>query len=170
MIVAALPAMRATRWRVVLLLLAALVLLALRVFVVSPLRVDGDSMAPTLRSGDVAVVLKFGAPHAGQVVSLRDPQDGSLVVRRMVALGGQTVEIRDAYLYVDGVEVDEPFVDHSRIDGVYFGPVSPGRRRLRARRLPQRLDRLPDLRRGAGRVGDRAGAGAAVATGALSRR
>jgi signal peptidase I len=115
---------RGTRRRAALLVAAALVLLALRVFVVSPLRVDGDSMAPTLRSGDVAVVRKFGAPHAGQVVSLRDPQDGSPVVKRVVALGGQTVEIRDAYLYVDGVQVDEPFVDHSRIDGVYFGPVT----------------------------------------------
>ncbi|HST64123.1 MAG TPA: signal peptidase I [Mycobacteriales bacterium] len=116
---------RATRSRrVALLAAAALVLVLVRVFVVAPLRVDGDSMAPTLRSGDVAVVRKFGAPHTGQVVVLTDPQDGSLVVKRVVALGGQTVEIRDAYLYVDGVEVAEPYVDHSRIDGVYFGPVT----------------------------------------------
>jgi signal peptidase I len=122
--VAAGPARRATRRRVVLLVAAALALVALRTFVAAPLRVDGGSMAPTLRSGDVALVRKFGTPHAGQVVSLRDPQDGSLVVKRVVAVGGQTVEIRDAYLYVDGAEVDEPFVDHSRIDGVYFGPVT----------------------------------------------
>lgn len=115
---------RSTRKRVALFAVAALILVLVRVFVVSPMRVDGDSMAPTLRSGDVAVVRKFGRPHAGQVVVLTDPQDGSPVVKRVVALGGQTVEIRDAYLYVDGVEVDEPFVDHSRIDGVYFGPVT----------------------------------------------
>ena len=124
MTVTAGPARRATRRRAGLLVVAALALVTLRLFVVAPLRVDGDSMAPTLRSGDVAVMRKFGAPHAGQVVSLRDPQDGSPVVKRVVALGGQTVEIRDAYLYVDGTEVDEPFVDHSRIDGVYFGPVT----------------------------------------------
>ena len=46
----------------------------------------------------------------------------------------------------------------------------PGRRRVRVRRLPQRLDRLPDLRSGAGGGGDRAGAGAAVAAGAPSPR
>jgi signal peptidase I len=118
------PTRRATRRRVALLVVAALVLVAVRMFVVEPLRVDGDSMAPTLRSGDVAMVRRFGAPRIGQVVVLTDPQDGSLVVKRVVAVGGQTVEIRDAYLYVDGTEVDEPFVDHSRIDGVYFGPVT----------------------------------------------
>ena len=123
MILAA-PARRAARRRVALLAAAALVLVLVRLFVAAPVRVDGDSMAPTLRSGDVAVVRKFGTPHAGQVVVLTDPQDGSPVVKRVVALGGQTVEIRDAYLYVDGAEVDESFVDHSRIDGVYFGPVT----------------------------------------------
>ena len=115
---------RARTSRIALLAVAALALVLIRVLVAAPLRVDGDSMAPTLRSGDVAVVRKFGAPHIGQVVTLTDPQDGSLVVKRVVALGGQKVEIRDAYLYVDGAEVDEPFVDHSRIDGVYFGPVT----------------------------------------------
>jgi signal peptidase I len=115
---------RTTRKRVVLLVVAALAVVAVRMFVASPLRVDGDSMAPTLRSGDVAVVARLGAPRVGQVVVLRDPQDGSPVVKRVVALGGQTVEIRDAYLYVDGAEVDEPFVDHARVDGVYFGPVT----------------------------------------------
>jgi signal peptidase I len=121
--VAAPPARRAAR-RLVLLVVAALLLVTVRMFVAEPLRVDGDSMAPTLRSGDVALLRKFGTPHVGQVVVLTDPQDGGPVVKRVVALGGQTVEIRDAYLYVDGAEVDEPFVDHSRIDGVYFGPVT----------------------------------------------
>jgi signal peptidase I len=115
---------RAARKRVALLAVALLVLVLVRMFVAEPLRVDGASMAPTLRSGDVVLVQRLGSVHTGQLLVLHDPQDGSLVVKRVVALGGQTVEIRDAYLYVDGVEVDEPYVDHSRIDGVYFGPVT----------------------------------------------
>jgi signal peptidase I len=115
---------RAARKRVALLAVALLVLVLVRLFVAEPLRVDGASMAPTLRSGDVVLVQRLGSVHTGQLLVLHDPQDGSLVVKRVVALDGQTVEIRDAYLYVDGVEVDEPYVDHSRIDGVYFGPVT----------------------------------------------
>jgi signal peptidase I len=113
---------RAVRTRIALLAAAVLVLVLVRAFVAEPVRVSGDSMAPTLRSGDVVLVARHGGLRAGQLVLLREPGDGGPVVKRLVAVDGQTVEIRDAYLYVDGVRVDEPYVDHSRIDGVYFGP------------------------------------------------
>jgi signal peptidase I len=113
---------RAVRTRIALLAAAVLVLALVRVLVAQPVRVSGDSMAPTLRSGDVVLVARPGGLRAGQLVLLRAPDDGSTVVKRLVAVGGQTVEIRDAYLYVDGVRADEPYVDHDRIDGVYFGP------------------------------------------------
>jgi signal peptidase I len=115
---------RATRVRVALLVVAALVVVLVRAFVAEPLRVTGDSMEPTLRSGDVVMLSRLGSVHRGQLLVLRDPQDGSPVVKRAVALGGQRVEIRDAYLYVDGAEVPEPYVDHARSDGVWFGPVT----------------------------------------------
>jgi signal peptidase I len=113
---------RAVRARIALLAAAVLVLVLVRAFVAQPVRVSGDSMAPTLHSGDVVLVGRPGDLRIGQLLLLREPDDGSTVVKRLVAVGGQTVEIRDAYLYVDGVRVDEPYVDHSRIDGVYFGP------------------------------------------------
>ena len=112
----------AARVRVALLAAAVLALVLVRGFVAEPVRLDGNSMAPVLRSGDVALVSRISHLRVGQLLLLRDPVDGGPVVKRLVAVGGQTVEIRDAYLYVDGVRVDEPYVDHSRIDGVYFGP------------------------------------------------
>lgn len=113
---------RAVPVRAALVAAVVLALVLVRVLVAEPVRLDGDSMAPVLRSGDVVLVSRIGQPRVGQLLLLRDPTDGSPVVKRLVAVGGQTVEIRDAYLYVDGVRVDEPYVDHSRIDGVYFGP------------------------------------------------
>ena len=52
------------------------------------------------------------------------PQDGRDAIKRVVAVGGQQVAIRDAELYVDGTLVREPQVDLSRIDGLWFGPVT----------------------------------------------
>jgi signal peptidase I len=42
----------------------------------------------------------------------------------VVAVGGDEVGIEDGYLVVNGHTVEEPYVDHRVLDGVYFGPVT----------------------------------------------
>lgn len=114
-----------------LLLEVALVLalaMALRWWVGAPHRVGSDSMAPTLRAGDVVVVQRAGAGavkglHRGDLVTFRAPDDGLETVKRVVGLPGDEVAVEDAVLVVNGRPVDEPYVDASRIDGLYYGPV-----------------------------------------------
>jgi signal peptidase I len=107
-----------------------LAVLVLRAFVLAPDRVDGPSMAPTLRDGDVVLVVHAGlvarldALDRGDLVALADPGGGGRIVKRVVGLPGDTVEIQDAVLSVDGREVVEPYVDRARIDGVFYGPVT----------------------------------------------
>jgi signal peptidase I len=67
---------------------------------------------------------RWGGVDVGDVVVFTSPDDGADTVKRVVALGGQTVSLDDAVLHVDGVAVDEPQVDLSRIDGTWFGPVT----------------------------------------------
>ncbi len=104
----------------------ALLVLALR-FVIEPVRVSSDSMSPTYRSGDQVLVLKFGArndhPHTRDVVAFHRPGSGELLIKRVVAVGGDTVGIEDGVLVVDRHKVRESFVDHAQMDSVYFGPV-----------------------------------------------
>ena len=77
--------------------------------------VDGHSMEPTLRHGDLMLVRSIGyAPEAGDVIVLTnkfDAADGP-IVKRVVAVGGQTVQIDyDAgAVYVDGQALDEPYL------------------------------------------------------------
>ncbi len=104
-------------------LLVVVVVLALE-----PLRVTSQSMSPTLTAGDQVLVDKltgrWRAPVVGDVVVFRDPTAHELVVKRVIALGGQTVAIEDGELVVDSVVRHEPQVDVSRIDSTYFGPVT----------------------------------------------
>ena len=99
------------------------VVLLLRWQVVAPVRIDGVSMCPTLWPGELVVLRKTGgAPHAGDVVALsREGEPPS--VKRVAAVGGEVVEVRDAVLFVDDVAVPEPYVNHRLIDALYFGPV-----------------------------------------------
>lgn len=101
---------------------AALVAL-LRWQVLDTERVTGESMAPTLRPGDVLLVARTAAPRERDLVVFRDPVDGARTVKRVVATAGRRVEVRDAVLFVDGRAVAEPGVDASLVDGLYYGPV-----------------------------------------------
>jgi signal peptidase I len=102
--------------------------LLVRGVVAEPRKVASESMEPTLHPGSVVLVDKIGprlgGVHRDDVVVFASPQDGRESVKRVVAVAGQHVAIRDAELYVDGKHVDEPQVDHSRIDGLWFGPVT----------------------------------------------
>jgi signal peptidase I len=126
------PAIAPTAVRRVPLLMvaAAVVLLALLVrhFAITWYPVVSDSMAPTVPTGSHVVVDKLGwrlgGLQHGDVVVLTSPADGTLLVKRVVGLAGDEVRIDDATLMVDDAPVEEPYVDHSRIDATYFGPVT----------------------------------------------
>ncbi len=108
--------------------LAAAMLVGLRVGVVEPVRVASASMAPTLEPGDVVVVNKLDrTPARGDLITLRSPEDGERILKRVVGVGGDVVAILDAILYVNDAEVQEPYVDHESIDALYYGPVTVAR-------------------------------------------
>ena len=96
---------------------AAGVLLAvvLRVFVIGAYYVPSGSMRNTIQEGDLILgerlTLFFGGPSAGDIVTFVSPLDeDETLVKRVIATGGQTVDLVDGYVYVDGERLDEPYV------------------------------------------------------------
>jgi signal peptidase I len=77
--------------------------------------VDGASMQPNFETGEWIIVSRlpylFGTPQRGDVVILDfdDPQDD--LIKRVVALPGETVEVHDSRVYVNGVALDEPYIN-----------------------------------------------------------
>ena len=99
-------------------------LLALRLFVAEPFKIPSESMAPTLEPGDQALVEKIaGAPHRGDLVAFHQPKTGEVLLKRVVALGGDTVGLEDGILVVNRHAVREPYANTKSQDSVYFGPV-----------------------------------------------
>jgi len=114
---------------VVLLVAVLAVVGAVRLFVVEPFYVPTPSMAPTLPAGTHAFASKLayqlGSPQRGDIVVLESPQqNGDLLVKRVVGVGGQRVEVRDGVLVVDRVRQREPYVDYRLVDSTFFGPVT----------------------------------------------
>lgn len=110
--------------------------------------VDGGSMEPTFHNGEMLIVNKivyrsfdvswlpwsdnsdwrpFGSPEPGDVVVFQFPQNPSRdFIKRVIAVAGQTVEVRGGNLFVDGVLHPEPFL--SQPPAYDYGPatVPPG--------------------------------------------
>lgn len=110
----------AVLWLVVPGVVVALLLVA------EPFAIPSRSMAPTLLPGDQVLVDKTGYrrgdPRRGDLATFA--QDDEIQLKRIVGLPGDRVELRDGVLTIDGRARREPYVDLSRIDSVYFGPVT----------------------------------------------
>lgn len=98
---------RHTAFRVLLALLLALFVAGLLLAPV--LRISGDAMADTLRDGDIALGLRLPRYANGDVVVFR--YNGGVLVKRLIAAGGDWVEIdHEGRLFVNGARLEEPYV------------------------------------------------------------
>jgi signal peptidase I len=99
---------------------AVLIALFIRTFLFEPIFVDGQSMCDTLQDREVMIVTKtdyiFGQPQRGDVVICKYPGRTENFVKRLMALPGDTIEIRDHVVYINGEAVDEPYLTSSRND------------------------------------------------------
>ncbi|MFJ6416791.1 signal peptidase I [Paeniglutamicibacter sp. NPDC091659] len=103
---------------------AVFMALVCRLWILEPVAVESDSMEPAVGAGSLVFVFKPGPElfgvHSGDLVVFPSPADGTPVIKRVVAVGGQQIEVQDAVLYVDSSPVAEPFVDLDTIDGTYY--------------------------------------------------
>jgi len=86
--------------------------------------VDGESMEPTLWHGEMLLVRSGGyEPENGDIVILAKKgfHNGDAIVKRIIATGGQTVEINYAgsTVSVDGVPLDEPYIKEYMVQFPY---------------------------------------------------
>ena len=76
------------------------------------LRVDGTPLAGLFdRNGDPGPVFAFGAPAHGDIIVFKYPQDTTKdFIKRIIGVPGDTVEVRDGHVYLNGAALDEPYI------------------------------------------------------------
>jgi signal peptidase I len=94
---------------------AALLIAASR-FLLVPVRAHGISMLPTYQEGQFIFVnrlaYRFSPVKRGDVVAITLNGGGAVLVKRVIALPGETVRIVDAQVYVNGLPLAEPYRRH----------------------------------------------------------
>ena len=86
-------------------------------FVVSSIIVQGNSMTPTLRTGDTYFVNcwlpRLRGYHRGDIAVLRDPSSGELVAKRIIGLPGDTIRFVGGRVILNGVFLQESYLAKS---------------------------------------------------------
>jgi signal peptidase I len=100
------------------LIIAVLLALVIRTFVVQAFKIPSGSMLPTLQIGDHILVSKFVYAlrpiQRGDVIVFKFPQDESRdFIKRVIALPGETLEIRGTQVIINGKPLSEPYADYS---------------------------------------------------------
>ncbi|NLG67022.1 MAG: signal peptidase I [Actinobacteria bacterium] len=109
---------------IVLIVAAAFVLaLLIQHFLVKPFGIPSESMEPTLLKGDRVLVnrlaYRFGEPQRGDIVVFRPPMGNEDYIKRIVAVGGDTVAVHDGRLYVNGEPQSEPYIKEQQLLGQF---------------------------------------------------
>lgn len=100
------------------LVIAVLLALAIRGFVVQAFVIPSGSMLPTLQIGDYVLVNKFlytfRPIRRGDIIVFKFPQDEYRdFIKRVIGLPGETLEIQGPQVFIDGKPLHEPYAVHS---------------------------------------------------------
>ena len=108
---------------------AVVLALLVRHFIVETYKVNGESMQPTLQNNERLLVNKFvyrfEAPRPGEIIVFHPPLPSSEdFVKRIVAVGGQSISMQNGYVYIDGKVQDEPYLPPSWRDHYSMPPIT----------------------------------------------
>jgi len=83
-------------------------------YLVESVKIQGLSMSPTLADSQTYLlnrwIFHFRSPRSSEIVVIRDPVDGSLSVKRVIGIAGDTVRVKDGALFLNGKPLREPYL------------------------------------------------------------
>jgi signal peptidase I len=104
---------------------AIIIALVINLFLAQATQVLGQSMEPNLHTAQRVVVEKvtyrlFHGPRRGDIVVIDLPDQSEMLIKRVLGLPGETIEVRNGQIYIEGQLLDEPWTVHP--GGSSYGP------------------------------------------------
>jgi len=85
------------------------VVVFIRMFVVTPVKVNGTSMYPTLKGNEIMILNKLSSIDRYDIVVLKRAGDDDNLIKRIIGLPGDTVEIKDNKIFINDKEQKDSF-------------------------------------------------------------
>ncbi len=105
-------------------LLLIYVIFVLNTYVFFVAQVSGVSMVPTLQNGDKLITNRYKQPKVDDIITLRHQNSNGeyeIWIKRVIAVGGDRVQIKEGFVYVNGVKKNEPYIDNQPITFIKDG-------------------------------------------------
>lgn len=122
------------------------VVILIRTFIITPVRVDGDSMKNTLKNGDILLLYKLSSINRFDIIVLDEEKDNEKIIKRVIGMPGETVAIKKGKIYINDKVIDDEYAygetsDYNKVtlkddeyfilgdnrliskDSRYFGPI-----------------------------------------------
>ncbi len=94
---------------------ALVIAIVIHLFLAQATRVEGYSMEPTLYGHQRLIIEKlsyrFTQPHRGDIVVIRVDGFDELLIKRVIGLPGETLEVKNGVVFINGKALDEPYVN-----------------------------------------------------------
>lgn len=81
----------------------------IRTFIITPVKVNGNSMYPTLEGNEIMLLNKLGEIDRFDIVVLKLDGENNNLIKRIIGLPGETVEIKNNKIYIDDEVLDDPY-------------------------------------------------------------
>ncbi|AMM91910.1 signal peptidase I [Peribacillus simplex] len=91
-------------------LFAFMIVFICQQFLFTPVTVKGKSMEPTYENDDRIVVTKIGKPERFDMVVFNAPDADAKYIKRVIGLPGDSIEMKDDMLFINGIEYTEPYL------------------------------------------------------------
>ena len=102
---------------------ALLLVMICRHFIFSPIAVKGESMLPTLEDKDKIVISKVSSVERFDIVVLQAPDENVYYVKRVIGIPGDSVQVKDDILFINGKAYKETYVNKD-INTILYNKVT----------------------------------------------
>ena len=89
--------------------LIVVVIVVIRIFIATPVKVDGDSMYNTLSDNDIVLLSKLSSIDRFDIIVLKENDNNATIIKRVIGMPGDKVKIRNNKIYINNKIIEDKY-------------------------------------------------------------